>query len=255
MAIVTFTTDFGNDSHNLAALKGAILSKKPEYHFTGISNTINNYDIEHAAYVLANSFNFFPQDTIHLILVNLFYAKKLRFLILRKNGYYFIAPDNGVLSLLFKDLDAEELYYVPYGNTTGDFYHILSGIISGIEPGTPLEEKFEPAVNVVKKISLQPVFSGDSVRATVMFIDKFGNAVTNIKKDFFEQAAGGRKFKLYYSPKNHIDTIHAKYSDVPFGEELCLFNSAGYLEIAVYMDSAEKILGLHKNFTVNIVFE
>ena len=255
MAIVTFTTDFGNNSHNVAALKGAILTKNPGSHFVDISNEINNYDIEQAAYAVENSYGFYPENTVHLILVNLFYSKKLRFLILRKGDVYFVAPDNGVLSLLFEDLDREELYFVRYGNTIGDFYQVISGVVAGLSRDVDLTLQYERAENIIKKISLRPVFSGDSIRATVMFIDRFGNAVTNIKKEFVDEAASGRRFKLYYSPKDYIDKIHVKYSDVPIGEELCLFNSAGYLEIAINMDSAGNVLGLHKNFTIRIVFE
>ena len=254
MTTVTFTTDFGKDGHNVAALKGAILSGKPDCHFINISNEIYNYDIEHGAYVLENSYSFFPPNTIHLLLVNLFYAKKVRMLLLKKNDNYFIAPDNGVLSLLFEDLEIEEVWYLEYGNTAGDFYDVVASFISGLEEEKPFDELFLKATNITKKISLRPVFSGDSIRATVIFIDRFGNAIINIKKDYFENAAKGRNFRLYYSPKDYLDKIHKKYSDVPFGDELCLFNSAGYLEIAINMDSAGNRLGLHKNFTVRIVF-
>ncbi|HEB61626.1 MAG TPA: hypothetical protein ENI82_00605, partial [Bacteroidetes bacterium] len=216
---------------------------------------ITNFDIVEGTFILENSYSFFPKSTVHIIAINSYYAPRVRILLLKKNDYYFIAPDNGILSLLFDDTDNDEIRYLEYGINAGDLYHVIAKIVGEIDTEKPLEEIGSKAENINKKISIKPVISGNTIRATVIFIDKFGNAILNVTKDNFLQLGNGRNFELQYSPKNYINIISNKYSDVPFGDELCLFNSAGYLEIAVNMQSAGEILGLEKGSIVQITFE
>ncbi len=255
MTTVTLTTDLGKNNYNIASLKGAILSSSPACNIIDISNEITNFDIVEGTFILENSYSFFPKSTVHIIAINSYYAPRVRILLLKKNNYYFIAPDNGILSLIFDDLENEELRYMEYGLTAGDLYHVIAKTIGEIDEEKPLDEIGMKAGNINKKISIKPVLSGDTIRATVIFIDKFGNAILNITRDHFRKLGNGRNFELRYSPKNSINKISNKYSDVPFGDELCLFNSAGYLEIAVNMQSAGEILGLEKGSIVQITFK
>lgn len=255
MTFITLTTDLGKNNYNIASLKGAILSLAPESQLIDISNEINNFDIVEGTFMLANSYKFFPKGTIHVIAINSFYAQKVRILLLQKEEYYFIAPDNGILSLLFENIENDNIRYYEYGNANGDLYTVIAKMIAEISIGKKSPEIGIKADNITKKIYLKPVVSGNSIRATVIFIDKFGNAILNVTKDLFEQNSKDKNFKLIYSPKNSINNIYNKYSDIPYGDELCLFNSAGYLEIAVNMGNASEILGLEKGSVVQIIFE
>ncbi len=255
MTTVTLTTDLGKNNYNIASLKGAILSASPACNIIDISNEITNFDIVEGTFVLKNSYYFFPESTVHVIAINSYYAPRVRILLLKKNNCFFIAPDNGILSLMFDDIDNDDIRYLEYGLSAGDLYHVIANTIGDIDKEKPLEEIGLKASSINKKISIKPVLSGDTIRASVIYIDKFGNAILNITKDLFEKLRNGRKFELQYSPKNFINTVSNKYSDVPFGEELCLFNSAGYLEIAVNMQSAAEIMGLEKGSVVQITFE
>ena len=255
MTTVTLTTDFGKNNHIIASLKGAILSSTPDCQFIEVSNEINNFDIIQGTFMLSNSYSFFPQNTIHLIAINSYYAKRVRILLLKKDGYYFIAPDNGILSIMFEETEQDNFRYIEYGKTIGDLYLNIASFISDIQSKTNIEDIGTKATSIIKRISLKPVVSGDSIRATVIFIDKFGNAILNVTKDLFDRVKANRNFKLFYGPKESLNKIRYKYSDVPFGDELCLFNSAKHMEIAVNMGNASEMLGIENDSTLQIVFE
>ena len=255
MAIVTLTTDLGKNNYNIASLKGAILTSSPGCQIVDISNEISNYDIPEAVFMAGNSYKFFPKRTIHVIVVNAYYASRVRILLMEKEGYYFIAPDNGILSLLHDDIEGDEIRYMEYGLEPGDLFYAIAKFAGEVGAGKPLSEIGLEAVKINKKIGIKPVISGNIIRASVVFIDKFGNAVLNIRKEHFDKLNGNRAFELQYGPKGIINKISKKYSDVPYGDELCLFNSAGYMEIAVNMGRANELLGLEKGSIVEIKFE
>ena len=254
MSLLTFITDFGKNSYNIAALKGAILSMSPDSRLVDISNEISNFDIVEGSFILENSYNFFPEKTIHIIAINSFYASRVRLLLYKQKGYFFIAPDNGILSLLFDEIDISDLRYLEYGIITGDLYKNIAKFVQEINSLKNFSEIGSAVNNYNKRISIRPIISGNTIRATIIYIDKFGNCILNIKKEKFEQIRAGRNFELRYSPKNTINKISQKYSDVSFGDELCIFNTAGYLEIAVNTGSALEMLGLEKGSVVQITF-
>lgn len=254
MDIITLTTDFGSGNYYSAVLKGSILTQCPHCHIVDITHDISNFDITEAAFVVDNTFRSFPANTINVLSVNSFYSQSPRILLLYRDGYYFIAPDNGILSLIFEDLEAEEVVFINYEGTIADFASVIASKIASVIGGSSFAEIGRAAESVSKRISLKPVISGNSISASVLFNDKFGNAIINVKKELFERAAKGRGFRIYFSPKNFIDKIHIQYSDVSFGDEVCIFNSAGYMEIAVYMGNASEMLELTRDSAVQIVF-
>ncbi len=254
MAFVTLTTDFGKNNYNIASLKGAIFSAYPKSQLIDISNEIGNFDIIEASFMLSNSYKFYPKNTVHVIAVNGFYSSRVRLLLLKKNDYFFIAPDNGILSLIFDEPDINDIRYIEYGKKTGDFYTTIAELVAQSQQQDDFDSIGEKVLSINKRITLKPVISANTIRATVIFIDKFGNAILNVTKDLFDTYIANKPFRLYYSPKGFIDKIQNKYSDVPFGDELMLFNSAGYLEIAINMGNANTNLGISKDATLQIVF-
>lgn len=253
MAIVTLTTDFGKNNYNIASLKGAILSAYFGCQLIDISNEIENFDIIEGSFMLSNSYNFFPENTIHILAINSFYSSRIRLLLLKKDNYFFIAPDNGLLSLLFEELDMDDIRYLEYGNSKGDLYTTIAKLVNLSQTDTNFDNIGERVLSINKRITLKPVVSSNTIRATVVFIDKFGNAILNVKQDLFKDVVADKEFKLFYSPKDFISSIHNKYSDVPYGDELLLFNSAGYLEIAINMGNANTTLGIERDSTLQIV--
>ncbi|MEZ4908644.1 MAG: SAM-dependent chlorinase/fluorinase [Saprospiraceae bacterium] len=254
MSIITLTSDFGIKNYNVANLKGNLLSISEGLNIVDISHEIDNYDIEEAAYMLSNSYRSFPVGTINIVLVNIYYSKNPRIILAYNSGYYFIVPDNGILSLIIEDDENTSLRAFDYNTSIAQLYEVIDKIIDGLMNGIEIDSLGEKVVGINNKISIKPVVSNNIIRASVIHIDNFGNAIVNIKKEFFYSKNIDGNFKLYYNPKDYISKISNNYTDVSIGDELCFFNSAGYMEIAVNMGNASEMLGLTKDSAIQIFF-
>jgi S-adenosylmethionine hydrolase len=255
MKFVTLTTDFGNRDYYAGALKGAILQKSPDAKLVDITHEIKPYDIVHGAFVVANIWNEFPEGSIHLVGVNCVYQPEFRFVALRHHGHYFVAPDNGLLAILFPGTEQNNLRSVPTDtNVHFAVKHVFAAAVNHLIQGLPFDELGSPPSTIVERISLQPVILSDRIRGTVIHVDHFDNVVVNIRRELFDEIAGGRPFSLYFKRNDPITTLSGNYCDVATGEQLCLFNMAGFLEIAVNMGRAATLLGLKSDDTVEVVF-
>ncbi len=256
MSLLTLTTDLGDRDFYAGALKGAVLRRSPDVQLVDISHHIKAFDIVQAAFVVQNVWQEFPEGTIHLVAVNCVYEAGYRFLALRHAGHYFLAPDNGLLSLLFADINPSELRLLDCP-AQGHFLvkNVFADASAHLLAGRPFEELGQPAPALQQRISLQPVVTPGRLRGTVVHIDNFDNAVVNIRREVFEQLANGRSFSLFFRRNDPITRLCDNYCDVPVGDTLCLFNSAGYLEIAINMGRAASLLGLKVEDVVEVVFE
>lgn len=254
MTIVTLTSDFGTKDYYVGVIKGTLLSKTPSLNIVDITHDVKNYDIVQAAYILKNTYHSFPKGSIHILSVNNIYSKKMSFIAIKKDDYYFIGPNNGVFSLLFED-KIEQAYKLDY-NTKLDFplKHTFAAAVSHIANGLPFNEIGLPEKKITERITLQPVISKSQIRGSVIHIDNYENVVVNITKELFNRVRKRRKFSLYFKRNDAIVKLSRQYYDVPVGETLCLFNSAGYLEIAINMGKASSLLGLNVDDTIQIDF-
>lgn len=255
MRFVTLTTDFGTRDYYTGALKGAILNKSPEARLIDITHEIKPYDIVQGAFVLANIWKEFPEGTIHLVGVNCVYQPDFRFVALQHQGHYFLAPDNGLLTILFPGIGQEHLRSLP-ADTTLHFAvkHVYAAAVQHLTQGLPFDELGSFPPPIVERISLQPVVLPDRIRGTVIHVDHFDNVVVNIRRELFDEMVKGRKFSLYFKRNDPITELSGNYCDVEIGEQLCLFNTAGFLEIAINMGRAATLLGLKADDTVEVVF-
>ncbi|GJM35235.1 MAG: hypothetical protein DHS20C18_42360 [Saprospiraceae bacterium] len=254
MPIVTLTTDFGWKDYYVAVIKGAMLSQNRDLNIIDITHDINNYDIVQAAFIFRNAWSNFPKATIHVLSVNDFNEGKTNFLAIRHEGHYFIGPDNGVFSLVFGTMP-KEVYRLDF-NKKGDFplKDIYAKAVGHLAHDRPFQEIGLPAEETVSRITFQPVIGPSQIKGTVIHVDKFENVFLNIPKTLFKQVGGGRSFSLYFKRHDPIKRLSRSYHDVPVGEVLTRFNSAGYLEIAINMGNAASLLGLNLEDTVQIDF-
>ncbi len=253
MQIVTLTTDFGLSDHYAGMIKGALLSKNPSLNITDITHNVKNFDIVHAAFMLRNTYPEFPEGTIHLVSVKNFHEKRSDFIVCRMNGHFFVGPDNGLLSLVFqKEPDAVYRLECPEGVL--GMKSVFANAVAHIAEGKPLEEIGEEKESIEQRISLQPVVALGTIRGAVVHVDNYGNVILNITKEMFSRVADDRSFEIFFKRNHPIREISRSYSDVPVGELLCLFNSAGHMEIAINMDSASEKYGLRREDTVIIQF-
>lgn len=254
--IITLITDFGGRDFYAGALKGALLKRHRNLHLVDISHEIKPFDIVQGAFVLQNTWREFPDASIHLVGVHCVYGPEARFLAARRNGHYFLAPDNGLLSLLFDSWDENDLRSLGCGSG-GHFAvkDVFADAAAHLARGDAFEQLGSLPGPVLQRISIQPVITQSRIRGTVVHLDNFDNVVVNISKKLFDETANGRAFSLFFKRNDPISQLSQNYSDVPVGEPLCLFNSAGYLEIAINMGRAAGLLGLKVEDIVELVFE
>lgn len=255
MMIISLTTDFGAQDYYQGALKGALLRHCPSAVLVDISHAIEPFNIVHGAFVLSQAWPSFPDGAIHMLAVNCAYDAHFRFLAARHQGSYFLAPDNGILSLMFDDLPESDLRNLGAGEA-GNFpvQTAFAAAAAHLCSGQAFETLGEAAGGMLQRIGIRPVILRDRIRGTVIHIDHFGNVVLNIPKRIFEQVGGGRPFSLYFKRNDAISKISTHYCDVPVGEPLCLFNSAGLLEIAINLGRASGLLGLKVEDVVEVDF-
>ena len=254
MKILTLTTDFGLKDYYAGMLKGSLLSAHQDFNIVDISHNIPNYDIVQAAFVLKNAYPTFPKGTIHLVSVNNFYNNQSAFLVIEQDGHFFIGADNGIFSLVFPE-KIEKVVELNYqGTGTGEVNRVFAQAAAALVEGKKLEEIGRPLDAIMERITFQPVVKSTQIVGSVIHVDNYENVITNITRELFEQVAKGRSFNLYFKRHDAITQLSWHYFDVPVGETLCLFNSAGYLEIAINLGKASSLLGLNIDDTVQIEF-
>jgi S-adenosylmethionine hydrolase len=256
MQIVTLTTDYGYTDYYVAALKGSVLSNNPSVQLVDISHNIETYDIIQGAYFVSRSINSFPEKTIHVIAISNYLEGKANLIAVEKQGQYFIGPDNGIFSLIFEDLQAQDCFEVSVPeNQGGDMHSLIAHAVAYLSHGLAIQEIGPVAENIVRKLILRPVVTSSQIRATIIHVDHYGNVITNLDKATFEKARKERPYAIYYKNRDPIRTLTKHYGQAAIGDVLCRFNGGGNLEIAINSGNAHKLLGLRKNETIQIDFE
>jgi S-adenosyl-L-methionine hydrolase (adenosine-forming) len=250
MSIVTLTSDFGTRDYYAGHMRGILLSQAPGVVLADITHEIPHFDIIQAAFVLRMAYRSFPEGTIHLILVHHRYGFQ-DVLCVERDGHVFIAPDNGVLALLFDDLIAA----VRLSNDDALPWQSLMGLtVAALQKGASPEMLGSLISDFERKIMLKPVVTAASINGAAIYIDGYENIVFNITKHLFMQVQKGRAFELYYKRHDPVTEIHRHYHQVPVGEVACIFNAAGYLELGINMGKAASLLGFKIDDIVQIHF-
>ena len=274
MSIITLTTDYGLKDHFVGAIKWKILSEHYEAKIIDISHEIDPFNTAEASYIISASYASFPKGTVHLIGVDMESNKENRHIVMQWNDHYFIAADNGILSMLSQKIMPQKIVAInihgllPTGAADLDVFvkvacHISKGGLMNVIG------KEISAIKEVTHLKSVAAADGNSIKGNVIYIDHFGNVVTNISKKQFIEVAKGRPYEIELKTKN-IKTILPSYSAVAIsdkhpikyyeGEKLALFNEAGFLEIAIFRSNpattgcAASLLGLNYRSIINIVF-
>ena len=253
MAIITLTTDFGTTGYYVSLLKGHILSAFANATLVDISHNISSHDIMEAAFFLKATYTRFPKETIHVVAVNTYFNAQSKLIVFRHEGYFFIGPNNGLFSLALDNVSEDEIYEVADQDIL-DFYEVIENAVQGISVNSPLKIIGKPSHDFVRKLSLKPVVHANQIRATIIYIDHYGNVVINLSEKTFEQIRNGRNFEIYYKSKDPITRLSKRYNSVPIGDVCAFFNSINMLEIAIHMGNAHQLLSLNKNETIQIDF-
>ncbi len=258
MAILTLTTDLGDKDIYQAVLKGSILRVLPTVNIVDITHSVAAFNIQQAAFILKNSFYYFPEETVHLIGIDTVYSDENKFLAIRYRKHFFVGADNGIFSLIF-DEEPEAIMEINIMQDLKFLHFPLSDIFvkaaCHLANGGLLEEIGEPVAGIEKRMLLQPAVERNQIRGMVIYIDSFQNVITNITKDFFNRVQQGRRFILYFKRNETITHLSWHYNEVPEGEKLCLFGISDHLEIAINKGNASGLLGLNLGDSVIIDFQ
>ncbi|HZX57463.1 MAG TPA: SAM-dependent chlorinase/fluorinase [Mucilaginibacter sp.] len=258
MAIITLTTDLGDKDIYQAALKGSILKLLPSVNIVDITHSVAAFNVQQAAFILKNSFYYFPDDTVHLIGIDTVYIKETKYLAVQYKNHYFVGADNGIFSLMF-DADPDEIVEINIMQDLKFLHFPLADIFvktaCHLANGGRLKDIGLPVSSVEKKMNLQPVIEKNVIKGAVIYIDSFQNVITNITKEFFNRVQEGRNFTLSFKRNETINHLSWYYNEVPEGEKLCLFGISDHLEIAINKGNAAGLLGLSLGDTVIIDFE
>ncbi len=262
--IITLTTDFGLNDHFVGTVKGVILGILPEVEIVDICHSVQPFDVLDGALTIAQAYSYFPTGTIHLVVVDPGVGTERRPILASTDKHHFVAPDNGVLSLVYareerlhvRHITAEHYNLQPVSNTfhaRDIFAPVAAWLAKGVDT-----EKFGDEINdFVRFNAPKPKPSdGKTLRGVVLKVDRFGNLVTNITAEdaptlFATQPAA---FKILVG-KREITEMHTNYAEGAPGEVFVIAGSMGYLEIAANRAAAAQILGAGKGTDVNLVLE
>jgi S-adenosylmethionine hydrolase len=263
MSIITLTTDYGLKDHFVGAMKGKIVSQYEEVKIVDISHNVDQFNTSEASYIISNAFNSFPKGTVHIIGVDIELTTKNQHIAIEWNDHFFIAADNGILSMLIQKIKPQKMVAINIHDRLlpeATDMDVFVTVAVHIAKGGSLSVIGKEIKTIKDVIELQPVIASDlnSIKGYVVYIDHFGNAVTNISKKLFLEIAKGRPYEVNFKGKK-VKSIFAKYSDIETtdkqlinitGKNLAIFNEAGFLEIGIYKSnpkksgSASSLLGL-----------
>lgn len=247
MAIITLTSDIGQQDYLVGAVKGKLLQVNPEFRITDITHQLSPFNYPQAAYICRNAIWNFPELTYHIVLVNLFEKKPEQLLLAFHNNQYILCADNGLLTMILES-KPELVIGLPVDKTKikNALYctELFGMAINDLQNGKRLLDIGEPDVAIIEKNHLRPTLGDDWIEGQIIFIDNFENVIVNITHEAFEEQRKGRSFRIVFKRDEMIDKISETYADVSEGEKLALFNSAGYLEIAINKGNAASLFGL-----------
>jgi len=275
MAIITLTTDFGEKDHFAGAVKGAIYSELPEVKIVDISHSVSPFNIPEAAYIIQNAYNSFPKGTIHIIGIDSEINKENKHIAIKLDDHYFVCANNGIMSMICSGISPEKIVEINIHDKIETSFPVLDVFVKvacHIARGGTLDVIGKVITEIKPIKDLVPFVNDEKTQmiGSIIYIDNYGNVVTNIKKKFFETIRKGRSFEV--SARNYkFDIIHSKYSDIidfnidkskrhDEGRKMAVFNSSDYLEIALYksncanVGSASTLLGLKLRDTITVNF-
>ncbi|WP_372792833.1 S-adenosyl-l-methionine hydroxide adenosyltransferase family protein [Lutibacter sp.] len=266
MSIITLTTDFGTKDHFVGAIKGTIYGELPDARIVDISHLISPFNITETAYILKNAYKSFPDGSIHIIGVDSELNLENKHIALKLDNHYFICPDNGIISLLASEIKPEKIVEINIHDRVETSFPVLDVFVKvacHIARGGTLEIIGRVIPEFKQIVELQPSISPDNttISGNIIYVDNYGNSISNISKKLFQEIGKGRDFEVLAN-RYSFKKIYSKYSDIvdfslpkdqrqKDGSRMAIFNSANYLEIAMYrsnsntVGSASSLLGLN----------
>lgn len=262
--IVTLTTDFGLVDHFVGAMKGVLLHVFPEVRIVDITHAVQAFDVFDGALAISEAYSYFPSGTVHMVVVDPGVGSERRPILVTAGEHYLVAPDNGVLSLVYeraesvlvREITSSHYFRQPVSSTFHGrdvFAPVAANLAKGVDPA-----KFgDEITDYVRFAAPKPKVATDhSLRGIVLKIDRFGNVVTNIRASDAPQLFGDNPppFRIT-AGKHEITEICTHYAEGTPGKVFGILGSMGYLEISANRGTAAKLLGVGKGAEVALWLE
>ena len=248
--VVAFLSDFGTRDHYAGTLKAVVLSLCPEATLVDIGHEIPPHDVLAGALELAACYRYFPAGTIFLVVVDPGVGSSRRGIVADCGDYKFVAPDNGVLSVVLRETPprrvielTERKYALPTVSRTFEGRDRFAPAAGWLARGTALVSMGRTIANYQVIEVPRPEVTPDGVTGEIVRVDRFGNLITNIDRRTLEQFAAGQAIAVTIGARD-VARIVTTYADAPPGELCALFGSTDHLEVALNAGDAARALGL-----------
>lgn len=275
MPIITLTTDFGEKDHFAGAVKGGIYSELDQVRIVDISHSVSPFHITEAAYIIQNAYKSFPEGTIHIIGIDSELHEENKHIAVLLDGHYFVCANNGIISMLTSEFKPNKMVEINIHDRIKTNFPVLDVFVQvacHIARGGTLDVIGKEIQEVKQLKGITPVVNSEAnqIVGNVIYIDNYGNVVSNISRTLFESVGKGRPFTVMARTVT-FKVVHNRYSDaINFsldpdkreedGKKLALWNSSGYLELAIYksnpstVGSAATLFGLQYRDTISVKF-
>jgi S-adenosylmethionine hydrolase len=262
-AFIALMTDFGEDDFFVASLKGTILKINPAAQIMDITHRTHSFDPRIAGFILFACYKYFPEGTVFLVVVDPGVGSSRKILLAGTESYFFIAPDNGLLTMTLEEQKAQvlrsvenERYFLPERSMTFEARDKMAPVAAHLSKGVAVEE-FGPELKQYTKLEVRKSeLRENEISGQVLYTDKFGNIITNIPERMVQKFREGRQDKALSLKVMEVEIprFNKSYSSVRRGELLFLVGSLGLVEVAAREDSASQRLKAKPGDPVRIVF-
>jgi S-adenosyl-L-methionine hydrolase (adenosine-forming) len=251
MPVITLTTEWKPDDFYYGIIKGKLCSMAPGAVIIDNASSLPVFNIAHASFIVRNTYMNYPEGSVHIICIHSEGGKGKGFLAVKAKGHFFIGTDNGIFNLILNS-EPESIVRLE-DNGSNDELEIFANAATGLISGKKPEELGTPLKDIAERVPLRATIDKDVITGSIIFIDSYGNAISNITREIFYRVFEGRKFLiLIQSNKNHTDHICTRYSDEPVGELLARFNSLDLMEMSINGENASELLGLSIGSVVRV---
>ena len=256
--LITLTTDFGTSDHFIGTMKGVILGIAPKARIVDITHEVGPFEVSEGAFTIAQAYSYFPRRTIHVVVVDPGVGSTRRPILAEMGGQYFVAPDNGVLSMIFSREKAKvrhvtnEKYFLRPVSRTFHGRDVFAPVAAHLSSGVTPARFGKPIVDYLRLALEKPNRTGKRVwTGAVLRVDRFGNLITNFSTTEFPDVKT-RPFELHVGLEK-VTRLALTFTECEPGELFTIAGSSGYLEVATNQGSAAKKLGCGAGSPVELV--
>ncbi len=252
--IITLLSDFGYQDNFIGVAKGVLLQQLPTARLIDLNHEVEPFHLLQCSYLLKSAYANFPANTIHLSLFDIMHQNPSALLVTKVDNQYIISADNGLLPLTFNQKLGKVHVHDRIVASYLEWLYLAADSIAALEKNHFNLDGFRTLEPKVHPSRLQAVIKDNAIECQVIHIDRYENVVINLTRDEFEAQRKGRKFRIQIV-RDTLTHISKDYSDVPISDKLCLFNSAGYMEIAINQGKASSLLGLRLHNERQLIYQ